>query len=230
MDISDINHPQELDPIETPGDVTDLVIQGDRLLIADGSAGLIIYDVSDPNSPVELASLDTSGFVYQIAVVGTRVYIVDSSEGLLVVDADDPTALDVIGYQRLLHTVSSLAALNNTVFLSLGDVGLLVIRDDIPSSIDPEPVQKPATFALLPNTPNPFNPTTTLSYELSTPQEVSLRVFDLAGRLVRELVDGPRPAGSHEVLFDGSGLASGVYLAELRAGERVETRKMLLLK
>jgi glucose/arabinose dehydrogenase len=65
--------------------------------------------------------------------------------------------------------------------------------------------------------PNPFNPSTVISYELRAASRVSLRVYDTAGRLVKELVNGWRAAGSHEVTFDGSDLPSGVYLL------RVET-------
>jgi len=55
-------------------------------------------------------------------------------------------------------------------------------------------------------------------------------VFDTAGREVATLVDGRREAGSHTVTFDGSGLASGVYLVRLQAGDFVQTRKVVLLK
>ena len=66
--------------------------------------------------------------------------------------------------------------------------------------------------------PNPFNPTTALSYQLSAASHVNLRVYDTAGRLVAELVDGWRDAGSHSVAFDGTNLASGIYLYHLTAG------------
>jgi hypothetical protein len=83
--------------------------------------------------------------------------------------------------------------------------------------------------------PNPFNPTTTLSYELQTASFVTLKVYDTAGRLVSVLVDGWREAGIHEVTFDGSALASGIYLAKLNmsgsgAIPTTIVRKMVLLK
>jgi len=78
--------------------------------------------------------------------------------------------------------------------------------------------------------PNPFNPTTVASYELREASNVSLRVYDTAGRLVATLVDGWRQAGMHEVSFDGSELASGIYLAKLEAGEFTAVQKMALLK
>ncbi|HEX7344113.1 MAG TPA: T9SS type A sorting domain-containing protein, partial [bacterium] len=78
--------------------------------------------------------------------------------------------------------------------------------------------------------PNPFNPTTAISFELRDASFVNLRIFDTAGRLVAELVNGWREAGSHEVTFDGSALPSGIYLARLTAGDYSRVQKLALLK
>jgi len=89
---------------------------------------------------------------------------------------------------------------------------------------------QPSAFLLPPCRPNPFNPSTVASYELPVASHVSLRVYDTAGRLVTTLVDGWREAGAHEVTFDGSGLAAGMYVARLQAGEFTASQKMVLLK
>ena len=73
----------------------------------------------------------------------------------------------------------------------------------------------PSDFALIGNYPNPFNPTTAISYRLSAVSFVNLTVYDVTGCLVAELVNGWRDAGMHEVMFNGSHLASGVYLYRL---------------
>lgn len=78
--------------------------------------------------------------------------------------------------------------------------------------------------------PNPFNPTTALSYQLSAACQVNLRVYDVAGRLVATLVDGVQPAGTHSATFDGSKLTSGIYLYVLRAGQNTITGKLALVK
>jgi hypothetical protein len=88
----------------------------------------------------------------------------------------------------------------------------------------------PQSFALVGASPNPFNPSTTISYKLSTNSLVSLKVYDTAGRLVNTLVNGQREAGSYQITFDGSNLASGVYLYSLTAGSNYATGKMVLLK
>jgi hypothetical protein len=85
------------------------------------------------------------------------------------------------------------------------------------------------------NHPNPFNPSTTIRYELGAAADVRLRVFDAAGRRVRTLVDAREGAGPHAVVFDGRDdagrpMASGVYFYRLEAGAYAQTRKMVLLK
>jgi hypothetical protein len=88
----------------------------------------------------------------------------------------------------------------------------------------------PVNSNLVTANPNPFNPTTAFSFKLQATSHVSLRVYDTAGRVVATLVDGWREAGTHEATFDGSGLASGIYLARLTAGSYTATQKLVLLK
>ena len=89
----------------------------------------------------------------------------------------------------------------------------------------------PAAFDLGAAWPNPFNPSTTIPFELSAPGRVRLEVFDLRGAKVATLQDGPLAAGCHQRRFDGAGLASGLYLARLSSGTgHVETAKLLLVK
>ena len=88
----------------------------------------------------------------------------------------------------------------------------------------------PATISLHQNYPNPFNPTTTIAYDLPSDARVVLKVYDVAGREVRTLVDAPSEAGSHAVSFDASDLSSGVYLYRLTAGSFTVTRKLTVLR
>ena len=86
------------------------------------------------------------------------------------------------------------------------------------------------SFALHQNFPNPFNPLTTISYNLKTNSKVELKVYDVTGREVAILVDGFSSAGEHSVEWDGSDLASGLYIYRLTTDSFSETKKMLLLK
>ncbi len=88
----------------------------------------------------------------------------------------------------------------------------------------------PTEFTLLGAYPNPFNPTTAISYQLSAVSLVNLSVYDISGRKVAELVDGWRNAGVHEATFDASDLASGIYIYRIEAGDFSAVRKMVLVK
>ena len=93
----------------------------------------------------------------------------------------------------------------------------------------------PAATALLPAAPNPFNPATTLRFRLARTGEITLAVYDPAGRRVRTLAAGPWLAGEHAVRWDGRdargrGVAAGSYLAVLRAGDQQEVTKLTLVK
>ncbi len=88
----------------------------------------------------------------------------------------------------------------------------------------------PEKFDLKPNYPNPFNPSTRISFDLPESAEVRLTVFDVLGRQVATLVNQPMKAGSHTVNFDAQRLASGVYIYRLEAGSFSMTRNMMLIK
>lgn len=86
------------------------------------------------------------------------------------------------------------------------------------------------SFNLYPNYPNPFNPTTTISFTLSKSSHISLLIYDIHGREVESLIEGIQPAGSHSIEWNASNLASGVYFYRLTADEFIQTRKMILIK
>jgi len=88
----------------------------------------------------------------------------------------------------------------------------------------------PEGFSLLRNHPNPFNPVTTITYNLPQAGEVRLTLYTITGQRVAILVSGRQEVGHHEVVWDGSGFSNGIYFYRLEAGEAVETEQMLLLK
>ena len=88
----------------------------------------------------------------------------------------------------------------------------------------------PEEFQISGAYPNPFNPTTTISYTLTEANIVQLIVYDLSGRQISKLVNGWRDAGKHQAMFDGTNLASGMYIYRITTGEFSTTGKMMLLK
>ena len=88
----------------------------------------------------------------------------------------------------------------------------------------------PTEYKLEQNFPNPFNPATVIRYQLPAKTLATLKIFDVLGKEVAVLVNEENEAGFHQVEFNGSGLASGVYLYILQAGSFVQTKKFILLK
>jgi hypothetical protein len=98
------------------------------------------------------------------------------------------------------------------------------------TSMEEKTPLRPLAFALHPNFPNPFNPTTSISYDVATRSLVSLRVYDLLGREVAVLVDQAEDPGTHTVHFDAREFGSGVYFCTLKAAAFVGTRKLILIR
>ena len=93
----------------------------------------------------------------------------------------------------------------------------------------------PSEFALAQNFPNPFNPSTTIAFQLGLASQVELAIYSISGQRVRTLISGSLPAGHHRLQWDGhndrgESVASGTYLYQLSAGDFVATRQLMLLK
>jgi len=88
----------------------------------------------------------------------------------------------------------------------------------------------PKNYILYQSYPNPFNPTTTIEYSIPNTSLVNITVYDILGRQVTELINKVQFAGKHQVLFNASNLASGIYFYQIHAGNFFQTKKMILLK
>ena len=106
---------------------------------------------------------------------------------------------------------------------------------DIKTGVTSENGSIPVEYSLCQNFPNPFNPETTLRFQLPKAGRVKLTVFDIRGSIIRILSDGMIEAGHHELKWDGkdehgSPAASGVYFVRMEAGDFIEHRKMILMR
>jgi Secretion system C-terminal sorting domain len=106
--------------------------------------------------------------------------------------------------------------------------------------IEPPAENKISDFTLYQNYPNPFNPSTVISWLVPSPAQgsdgqavenwVKLSIYDLSGCEVAVLVNEKQPAGYHQIEFNASGLANGIYMYRIKVGDFIESRKMVLLK
>jgi hypothetical protein len=110
------------------------------------------------------------------------------------------------------------------------DMGAYGGGDSVIVEVRDESDNIPSGFKLYGNYPNPFNTTTTIEYSLPSAGNVNLEIYNLLGQKVATLVDGWTDAGRHSVNWDASSYSSGIYFYKLTVGDKVFTRRMILLK
>ena len=140
-------------------------------------------------------------------------------------------------YQQLTRTwydVSSVCFLNENVGWVSGDYGLILATNNGGGIVGIQPNEiisyLPNTYLLSQNYPNPFNPSTTIKWQMPKAGLVTLKIYDVLGREVTILVNEELNAGNHETVFDASHFSSGVYFYQIKAGDYINTKKMILVK
>ena len=180
------------------------------------------------------------GRAFNMVIANARVNLVDKDTGPLV-DLERKEwqlvefALSEIGVTSPIELINLTGNLSGTFYLD--DMRLVAAPPPaMPTAVLEEHTDvQPTAFTLSQNYPNPFNPETTIRFDLPKAQEIELVIYNLAAQTVATLVQGHRAAGSYSVRWDGRTdagleLASGVYVYRLTSEERVETRKLLLMK
>ena len=187
-------------------------------LPADGTSQAVINIIPKNNSDTLLAS-------------GLEILLSNTGEGTLsgVTDLGDGTYLAVITSPSSIgkDTISA------TVISGTDTVNLfqkVVVVYITPTSVQPFDSPNPEIFYLFQNYPQPFNPGTTIKYQIPELSFVSLKVFDLLGNEIATLVNEKKQPGIFEVSFNADGLASGVYIYKLTAGNFTSSKKLILLK
>ena len=117
-------------------------------------------------------------------------------------------------------TQSSVSA--NASFSLSPDENITAVKESTPAVT--------TSYKLNQNYPNPFNPSTIISYSVPNQSKVTLKVYNILGSEVATLVDETKPAGNYNVTFNAARLSSGVYFYQLKAGNFVSTKKLMLLK
>ena len=111
-----------------------------------------------------------------------------------------------------------------------GDTPPNQLADKVTDVLSGQQSSHTKSFVLYSNYPNPFNPSTTLKFDIPSKSHVTMNIFDLLGRKVSTLVDEVKSEGTYDIHFDGNTLSSGLYFCRLQAGNRVVTQKLVLLK
>jgi hypothetical protein len=191
-----------------------------------------------PPAPATVTPIDTSVPTFQLRIDGAglaRTGTVELVHGNATFAA---TSVTWQGKDRILATFNTTGAFNglyDVVVYNPG--GSSAMLDDVfeikNSVVGPDPV--PPRYELMPNYPNPFNPSTTIRYRIGSREHVELSVYDVSGALVRTLVDGVKNVGAYTLEWNGrddagNTVSSGVYFYRLVAGNFSDVRKMTLVR
>jgi hypothetical protein len=170
---------------------------------------------------------NTQWWVTCLAVQGTNIFA-GTTAGVYVLNNDNKTWTAVNTGLPTSDHVYCLTTNATDIYAGLsGTVWKRPISDIVtflPSAV------KLTTFLLYQNFPNPFNPSTTISYSVPKNSFVTIKVYDILGKEITTLVNGEKSAGNYSLQFNGNGLSSGIYFYRMQAGSFVQTKKLLLLK
>lgn len=212
-----------------------ITIENDYLYLLDYAWGFYVFDISSPGGIPVLQSniLTYSNWHDGLFIRGNHAYISPgiSGEQLIVIDISDKTNPQQVGYFVGNRTKGSIFVDDQFIYLCSPTDSLYVLKFQEPVSIN-ETDSNPYSLynSLYQNFPNPFNPSTTIHYEIKAKIQVDLSVFDITGRHIKTLISQIQNPGKYSVAFDGSDLSSGIYLYKLSIGKFEESRKMLLIR
>ncbi|MBN2426503.1 MAG: endonuclease [Calditrichaceae bacterium] len=175
--------------------------------------------------------------------------VINSGDSLLNISSihtnDDSLTVDITSltineedyhYIKLAYTADSVEkAVNANLFIHSNDTDESPLTIPVTAEVSGsasiiDPFEIPEGYQLLQNFPNPFNNATIINYRLPAAGEVELSVYNLLGQRIALLVSKLQHAGSHQVNFDATGLASGIYYYKIKSGQFASTRRMLLIK
>ncbi len=211
-------------------EVADLDVVDGRVFVL--TPGLLAIYTVDAEHGVHLVGSIALPHTVSLTVAGTHAYV-NSNRGLEVVDIADPTAPVIVGWLVTTSGIGEVAAADGIVHLRMPR-GTVVLRDDTWAAT-PVPADVVSARRLLAPAPNPFNPATTVSFDVGRAEPLRLTVHDLAGRLVAELASGTFAPGRHSVTWhgadrDGRPAASGVYVFRLTGENGAACRRATLVR
>ena len=137
------------------------------------------------------------------------------------------TPTEPIIYTSNLFVISNDSEMD-TLIVPVSGVGIMLARIELDA-------QLPHILVLYPNYPNPFNPVTTLRYDLPENDHVNITIYDMMGRVVKTLINDQQPTGYRSLQWNatndyGKPVSAGIYLYQIQAGQYISTKKMVLLK
>jgi hypothetical protein len=237
-----------------PAQGGNLVIVTDEDFAPFPAGFLRIFDTSDPGNPFQIGAYATDGTLnnpsgdhgaHNVIVRGSRAYLSWYREGIRVVDISQPAnPREIAAFVPPPGTSPGffwgVYVHKDLILGSDEEGGLFILKQEATGELNKKATENsdsdvPVTYSLEANHPNPFNPETTIEFQLPEATQVTLKIYNAIGQEVRTLVNSVYQQGSHQVIWDGKNadgiqVPSGLYLYQLQAGSFVQTKKMILMK
>ena len=214
--------------VPTSGTIRALLKAGSRWFAAGVIIPSVLMSEDDGTSWVDVAGPVT--FPAQtLAASGDTVYVSNNTSVHFTTNFGQTWTTLSNNLSTMMY-VRAMMVKGGYIYIALADGGTGAFRRPVPGVTSVERIARgtPDEVRLDQNFPNPFNPTTTLSFSLPQPDRVSLAIYDILGREVARLVDGILRAGTYSVQWNASGVASGVYFGRLTGSAGTLTRKMIV--
>ncbi|MFQ5628723.1 MAG: choice-of-anchor B family protein [bacterium] len=215
-------------------------------LAQDPSPDVTVWDISDAGNPRRAAEFaDPTATVHNLQIIGDYAFLSYYTAGFRILDVSDPENPQEA--ERFDTSFSSgegfdgafgvyAFAPSRNIYISDGQNGLFVFSfEKLGTGVGGSNSELPTHYAIFDNYPNPFNPRTTITYQLPEQSNVTLTIFNILGQPVRTLVNTEQKAGSYSITWDGLNevqqqVSSGIYLYQIEADEFIETKRMLLVR
>lgn len=203
------------------------VITGFVFLAASDMTSLV-------NKAIEAQQLWDNGFTFT-EITGLTADTPAGSQSLEVLNTEGFSIGDLIiinpgGQNEETNTITGFGSLLLQSPLQFDHSAGELIVHLVPVGVEDNPEGIPTEYSLSQNYPNPFNPTTSIRYSIPELSFVNIKIFDVLGSEIETLVNEEKSIGNYEVNFDASKLATGIYFYRIKAGQFVETKKMVLIK
>lgn len=225
--LSDPELPNLISVYQTEYEAQNLACQG-NYIIAGSYAGFEIIDITYPSSPNQVCFFSTP-YMYDLASANNYLYIAFAESGIKVYDLNNISNPQEVGYYDTKGIAWSVDCWDDKIFVADSRYGMPVIRNTLITNINDQ-LTMLSDFHLMQNYPNPFNPSTKIRYSVPHTSLVHIKVYDVLGNEIETLVDEYKSAGTYEITWNAENLPSGLYFYQLKAGEFIQTKKMILLK
>lgn len=207
--------------------VTSLAGAGDHVYVAYEHGGILILSMACPGAEPTVVG-QTGDFARAVAAAES-IIAVDELHRISIMDLTDPVRPSVIGYYPTDERIVDMQIVGNCLFTT-SKSEFRVYQIDALTSAEEHRDVIPHEFVLYPCYPNPFNPVTTIRYDVRQTGHLRLTIFNLLGQEVTRLVDKHHKPGSYTISWNAADLPSGIYLCRMEAQGFAMTRKIVLVK